>query len=510
MSIPLLILYASLVQMGGGSPVAGFSTTIPANGTIPSAVAFADASTACTDVEMCRTHYNIVWSSLATIFACAWTAVHRNIPGPTRAGGSRWRDIVFRVLEVMKIVAVTLLVPEWVLAWAVRQLLNARDLAKELEEARKTAREVWKAKGWMEEEDGASWKVADAEDGKAEEPNYLTDLPVEQPTSDLDRSSWVDKDIGRLSAEWTIRHGFFIIMGGFHSYKHGEPQHPLSRWDVVKLVETGELVPPTEDEIQEWSQGDALSKALAVFQTLWFVVQCIARRAEGLAIAQLEVMTLAYTVITVAMYVVWWDKPQNVRGPFRLAVKKLPEPRPAVKEGAWYVRVAYVIPGWQDDFVDLQKEPCVPTFYGGAKCGRSVVGSVASSNVIALGVAMVFGAVHCAAWYYAFPSGMEKLIWRVSSATISAVPGAMFLAFPSGALIAKLLEVVAVGDTTGGFEPIWQGLGQFVFAPIVLLSGPVYFAARILLLVLSFTTLRSLPYGVYRAVQWTLRIPHFT
>ncbi|KAI0062786.1 hypothetical protein BV25DRAFT_1825331 [Artomyces pyxidatus] len=90
-------------------------------------------------------------------------------------------------------------------------------------------------------------------------------------------------------------------MGGFYLFKSGEPQHPLSRQDVVELVRTGDLVPPTEDEIRGWSQGDGLSKTLAIAQTLWFVVQCVARRIEGLPITQLELMTLAYTTITIAM-----------------------------------------------------------------------------------------------------------------------------------------------------------------------------------------------------------------
>ncbi|KAI0059748.1 hypothetical protein BV25DRAFT_1785836, partial [Artomyces pyxidatus] len=78
----------------------------------------------------------IIWSSLVTILACVWTAVHRNIAAPAKRGDSRSRRLVARVLEVAKIVVVTLLVPEWVLAWAVRQFLNARQIGRELEAAR--------------------------------------------------------------------------------------------------------------------------------------------------------------------------------------------------------------------------------------------------------------------------------------------------------------------------------------------------------------------------------------
>ncbi|KAI0062790.1 hypothetical protein BV25DRAFT_1825335 [Artomyces pyxidatus] len=126
-----------------------------ANGTISFALSITDTPATCTDIEICRTRYNIVWSSLVTILACVWTAVHRNIPGPTKAGESRLWRVVARVLELAHIVVVTLLVPEWVLAWAVRQLLNARDLAKELEWAREAAEGSWREKGWVDGHDRA-------------------------------------------------------------------------------------------------------------------------------------------------------------------------------------------------------------------------------------------------------------------------------------------------------------------------------------------------------------------
>ncbi|KAI0062785.1 hypothetical protein BV25DRAFT_1769140, partial [Artomyces pyxidatus] len=366
----------------------------------------------------------IIWSSLVTIPACVWTAVHRNIPGPTKTGESRLWHIVVRVLEVVQIVVVTLLVPEWVLAWA--------------------------------------------------------------GTSCTSCTGMFNSFIG-LIAKWTTRHGFFVIMGGFHYYENGEPQHPLSRFDVVKLVEIGNLVPPTEDEIRGWSQGDALSKGLAVIQTLWFVVQCIARRVEDLPITQLEVMTLAYTTITIAMYVAWWSKPQNVGGPVRVAVKTLPGPK-SLRKFSWYWRMFYVITGVHDVLVDLTDEPCVPTFYGGGTHG----GNGADADIVALAVAMVFGAVHCAAWNYVFPSHIEGLLWRISSVAIVALPGAM------------LLVILPLWGLEG-----YTGVLQHILLPVFVISGPIYIAARLLLLALSFTTLRSLPYEAYQAVQWTLLIPHF-
>ncbi|KAI0062797.1 hypothetical protein BV25DRAFT_1915917 [Artomyces pyxidatus] len=487
----LLFVHAFLVQHIGGSPT---TDKLQSTATIPLTLTPADS---CTDIDGCRTRYNIIWSSLVTILACVWTAVHRNIPEPAKAEESRLRHVAARVLEVAKIVVVTLLAPEWVLAWAVRQLLNARAFGKELEDARDEAARAWKTKRWVDEREGRGGSAgADKGERIPMRHRYLK-------RQAFDGSSLaVDEGAGRMRGRWTTRHWFFVIMGGFHYYEEGEPKHPLSRENVLGLVKTGDLVPPADDEIRGWSQGDALSKTLAVVQTLWFVIQCIARRVEGLPIMQLEVMTLAYTIMTVAMYAAWWDKPQNVGSPVRVVVKKLPESElPQLEHPQWYEWVFVVTAGWQDIFVDLRTHPRVPTFYGG---GTNSDLNDTYADVIASGAAMVFGAVHCAAWNYAFPSRAEQLLWRISSVAIVVLPGAMLV---SMVLMIITNRVSTYPDRT--LDTVID-LSVNIVPPLFLFSGPIYVAARLLLLTLSFTTLRSLPYEAYRAVQWTVFIPHFT
>ncbi|KAI0069304.1 hypothetical protein BV25DRAFT_1818295 [Artomyces pyxidatus] len=476
-----------------GSPV-DFSLSTATNATTFSTTS--NSSKACDSLHSCRTLYDIVWGSLVTIFACVWTAVHRNVPGPPRDNEPRLRQAVVRLLEVGKIVGVTLLAPEWVLAWAVRQFLNARVLGQKLEEARAEASAAWEAKGWVDGGGCIGGKSTSINPWDAEKDDRV---PLTRKSSFVDTTGGSVKDgqvdklaveggAGRLRGKWTTKHGFFIIMGGFHFYEDGEPLHPLPWWDVVELVKLGNLVPPTEAEIRGWSQGDVLSKAIAIIQTLWFVIQCVARRFEGLPITQLEVMTLAYTVITVAMYVAWWDKPQNIGVPVRVAGRSLPAPAKALEiERFW--RIFAVITGAHDMFVDLREPQAhVPTFYGGSVFDEHHEDIIA--DVVAVVVAMVFGGVHCTAWDYAFPSAVERMIWRVSSVAIVVLPALLILG---------LVFWNKMSDT-----------GRDVVVCIMAFSGLAYVGARVLLLALSFTTLRSLPYEAYEAVQWTLLIPHFT
>ncbi len=68
-----------------------------------------------------RTLLSIVWSCLATIFACTWLSVHPNVPG---------RNITTRgpiscTIEHVKIMVTAILAPEVIVAWAAQQFIVA-------------------------------------------------------------------------------------------------------------------------------------------------------------------------------------------------------------------------------------------------------------------------------------------------------------------------------------------------------------------------------------------------
>ena len=53
-------------------------------------------------------------------------------------------------------------------------------------------------------------------------------------------------------------------------------------------------------------------------QTLWFVAQCLARRAQHLDVTLVELLTLSLAVLNGVMYYLWWNKPLDVRCPVRV------------------------------------------------------------------------------------------------------------------------------------------------------------------------------------------------
>ena len=181
-----------------------------------------------------------------------------------------------------------LLVPEYVLAWAIRQFLSARKIFKENESEYKT---------------------------------LVISLPIAViPTNPL------------LDRGWSMTHGFFVIMGGFHLFERnsgttnnvdrgispedGDPLHPLEASNLRDYCES--FIMLTEAEIMDKGKSDWVAKSLVLLQTSWFVMQCIARAMRHLPVTHLEIITLAYAAMNFVIFILWWKKPRNVHRPIRV------------------------------------------------------------------------------------------------------------------------------------------------------------------------------------------------
>ena len=94
----------------------------------------------------------------------------------------------------------------------------------------------------------------------------------------------------------------------------------LSPERFSKLLAAGKIEFPnvTVEEIEDRSKADGFSKTIALGQTLWFVTQCIARRAQHLDLTLVELLTLSLAVLNGVMYFLWWNKPMDVRCPIRV------------------------------------------------------------------------------------------------------------------------------------------------------------------------------------------------
>ncbi|KAJ3576384.1 hypothetical protein NP233_g481 [Leucocoprinus birnbaumii] len=224
-----------------------------------------------------RTLWDIIWSCLATIFACTWVAVHPNIPSPKADFRSRLKNKV--VIMVYAWIA-----PECVTMWAMRQLVSARELARICNNTR-----------GIPNDDRSYLQL------------FLASLNPFQPD-----------DMSRKVQRWTLTHGFFAQMGGYTIFRDSNPYWTLCLEDV-DLPRDINLIPYyTEEEIMDRSKGDVLSKGVALLQTAWFGMQYFTRVYNQLPLTELETVTLAFVVLNFVMYILWWYKPLNVQCPIRV------------------------------------------------------------------------------------------------------------------------------------------------------------------------------------------------
>ncbi|PVG02860.1 hypothetical protein CPB86DRAFT_862574 [Serendipita vermifera] len=408
----------------------------------------------CDDINECRKLTQIVWGCIATILIWTWVVLHPNIPPPV---DNRHMDIREKYISRIRTVlrhrllpfAVTLMAPEWTLAWAMQQWIAAKQIAQE------------------------------------------------------------------GGPEWTMSHGFFVLMGGFHAFTrngdekgsqsgdHGTAWYPLDRTTVVKLVERGEVELPLQEEIQDRNKTTWLTKTLVVLQTSWFITQCATRAAAQLLLSELEVVTLAYVLVNGTIYIVWWDKPRNVNRPIRVFMpEKVVQQEHREEIGrtqspdTWIDDVAAdILPGTDSRHISptfLAGRTSVPTFYAGRPNRHP---EFLPSAILSPVMGILFGAIHCIAWSYPFPSHTEQLVWRLSSAIMIGVPAFIFTFY--AALILADFLVKRYKERVSDIPKVVAGLAEVVLV-----------CSRMSTFVLAFKGLASLPNGVFHTVPWTKWIPH--
>ncbi|KAJ7105964.1 hypothetical protein C8R44DRAFT_886405 [Mycena epipterygia] len=305
------------------------------------------------------------------------------------------------------------------------------------------------------------------------------------------------KEFAEKAFSITLTHGFFMSMGGFVS-RNG---HPIVT--IKQLTENAEYMSAIHDvkdkDIKDKSKGDAFTKGIALLQGLWFTTQCLARMHQHLSITQLEVATLAFAVVNVLIWALWWAKPLDVGEPILVEgldeqafptepTVELDEAEPTIPVLDLVDRFFGIIHGNYSPYLPISSTS-VPSFW-------AIYWEEASGydfNIpfyIECLVGTVFGAIHCAAWNADFPSTIEMWMWRSCSLMVAAIPAA-------------LGSVFALGPSVKG-TVINNTLGTVIGLVLIL----HYSIAHLFLITIPFTFLRALPPGAFIDVYWSVYIPH--
>jgi hypothetical protein len=109
-------------------------------------------------------------------------------------------------------------------------------------------------------------------------------------------------------------------------------------------------------------------------------------------------------------------------------------------------------------------------------------------------IATIFGAIHCIAWSFPFPSRSERILWRISSLNTTCIP-------------AVVLMIALLGNRIESKKE-WRWILPVVTPFPAHFFALLYVLARVSLVVVAFASLRSMPSGAYCTVSWASFIPH--
>ncbi|KAF7369962.1 hypothetical protein MSAN_00626000 [Mycena sanguinolenta] len=226
---------------------------------------------------------------------------------------------------------------------------------------------------------------------------------------------------------FSTTHGMFFSMGGFVT----SDQHPIA---TIEQLEDSPLGSEFQAAIQKIS--------------LWFILQTLARAHQRLAVTQLEVATLAFAVVNIFIWLLWWNKSLDIQRPIVVG----PDTETVTLPGrlSLWTRFGGAISGNYGGGYEPLSFVSVPSFWS-----LENDGGLNGADLLLSLVGTLFGTIHCAAWNAVFPTHREMWIWRMSALVITVYPGFPLLIVPMATILGdRLSTTLALGsldiETDGG------------------------------------------------------------
>ena len=357
--------------------------------------------------------------------------------------------------------------------------------------------------------------------------------------SSAKRSVQEMRELGFNETQWTLSHGLFADMGGIALQLQNEEPFPITAKQVAWLIRHGHIQLPNirEQDIKDKSKADKCTKVIAVFQTTWFMVQMIARGAEGLAITPLELASAALALTSLTTLWFWHSKPLDVHLPYiihldRPACSLFPQMKKTSslsKASAFATEVETVscdetiTDSPLPEVIALPLDEVEDRIYISRKWNSYVLRLILQLDLqrprldripndrdpqilgfkqhLTLGIATAaFATIHFIDWHYTFPTHIELVLWRVNCCLmwlLLAVYGSAEVYICWREQYSKLGM-----ETAGAYKMRWPDCLWF------LIPAWMYSIARFAVTAQVFLSMRGLPTEAYRQVEWTLLFPH--
>ena len=262
-------------------------------------------------------------------------------------------------------------------------------------------------------------------------------------------------------------------------------------------------------QLQKLDRGDTLSKALAFIQIAYLIVQLIARKLANLPSAQLEIGALSFAIASVITYGLYWNSPQGVESIHIIQAKRIPTDEDVASLGRagpiylWFSEPTKTKLKTEFDLSPLPNHS-IPIIYGRWLPERisDTFGSNDEAIILGLGAifgGVVFGAIHCLAWNFDFPTHGERLAWRICSLITTALP------LLSGPWLGLWIRANPFAEGTPKLSKRLRHVVGFILVVVFLTP---YILARLFLTVELFRTLFFLPPEAF-IDTWSGSFPHF-
>ncbi|KAL9944097.1 hypothetical protein D7B24_001977 [Verticillium nonalfalfae] len=221
-------------------------------------------------------------------------------------------------------------------------------------------------------------------------------------------------------------------MGGFVLKADGIEPFPLNAKQLHWLVMNRHVEYPaiTTAEIWDKSKQDGIAKVITSVQIAYLIVECIGRATQGLAITTLELNTLAIVTCTLMTAFAWLHKPADVRTPFFVSTSK--HIRDIIGTRSWRNTPLDFIdengPGWSMNVQPFMRMPVIPSQRPIQRIpnDRFPMNPYGAQEYCVCFATLLFTGLHIAGWNFAFPSQLERILWRVTSLILFGVTAAFW------------------------------------------------------------------------------------
>ncbi|KAK0712654.1 hypothetical protein B0T26DRAFT_714882 [Lasiosphaeria miniovina] len=414
-----------------------------------------------------RSTLSIVWNCLSVIFLCTWNIQHLNVPALRRRPNGFLQKMWWRILDSrtkLKWMIFTVLAPEYLVGKALGERLAVRGTDWFLNGNALDNAPFESIHGYL---CNMGYFILDVDDSmfpatnqvQEQEPNKDTITssalppqttpgePEKSPPGEQYKENVVSKsdeiNLGRLN-------GRYLALN-------------LNQWHCASKMGMGRVPFIPSQQLEKLDRGGALVKGLAIVQVAYLIVQLVARWAFGLPSTQLEIATLAFSVSSAITYVLYWDRPQGVDTIHIVQANPRRHNDPSVGVVPSDLLNVWHRPDWSFEKCRACLAKFGPSYLwhgprsyfhepdvgpipipndasnpGGTDYMRLIRNSIHgffADNEDTLPIVFgaifggaLFGALHCLAWNFEFPTRGERLAWRVCSVLTTVLP--IVAAFP--------------------------------------------------------------------------------